>query len=169
MVPTSCQRCTCNIHPPYTIPKFMCLDLPHHVLRNTARFRLQLRAPASAGFVVPECFECRPECSSWCVNLTLPILFENVCGTVHNRSTLNQQNHTHVLSLLAKTRLCSTSLFLARQQCLANINAYQPTICGCRLAVNRPDGQKQDDIHVLLMCRNEGRGPATGRSAEQSG
>eukprot|EP00983_Pelagomonas_calceolata_P083247 1156120-Pelagomonas_calceolata.AAC.7 len=30
------------IHPPYTLPKYMYLDLPHHVLRNIARFRLQV-------------------------------------------------------------------------------------------------------------------------------
>eukprot|EP00983_Pelagomonas_calceolata_P003870 125562-Pelagomonas_calceolata.AAC.1 len=28
------------IDPPYTMPKYTYLDLPHHVLRNTARFRL---------------------------------------------------------------------------------------------------------------------------------
>eukprot|EP00983_Pelagomonas_calceolata_P068561 1149972-Pelagomonas_calceolata.AAC.1 len=30
------------IHPPYTMPKYMYLDLPHHVLRNTARFWLRV-------------------------------------------------------------------------------------------------------------------------------
>eukprot|EP00983_Pelagomonas_calceolata_P060257 1146292-Pelagomonas_calceolata.AAC.3 len=29
------------MHPPYTTPKYMYLDLPHYVLRNTARFRLR--------------------------------------------------------------------------------------------------------------------------------
>eukprot|EP00983_Pelagomonas_calceolata_P084230 1156319-Pelagomonas_calceolata.AAC.2 len=29
------------IHPPYTMPAHMYLDLPHHVLRNTTKFRLQ--------------------------------------------------------------------------------------------------------------------------------
>eukprot|EP00983_Pelagomonas_calceolata_P011264 362373-Pelagomonas_calceolata.AAC.1 len=32
------------IYPPYTIPKYMYLELPHHVLRNTARFRLRVHA-----------------------------------------------------------------------------------------------------------------------------
>eukprot|EP00983_Pelagomonas_calceolata_P089929 1157360-Pelagomonas_calceolata.AAC.9 len=35
----------------------------------------QPHAPASAGFAIPECFECRPECTSWCISLTLPILY----------------------------------------------------------------------------------------------
>eukprot|EP00983_Pelagomonas_calceolata_P037408 1136316-Pelagomonas_calceolata.AAC.5 len=30
------------IHPPYTLPKYMYLDLPHHVLRNIARIRLRV-------------------------------------------------------------------------------------------------------------------------------
>ena len=30
------------IHPPYTMPKYMFLNLPHHVLRNTARLRLRV-------------------------------------------------------------------------------------------------------------------------------
>eukprot|EP00983_Pelagomonas_calceolata_P050958 1142201-Pelagomonas_calceolata.AAC.3 len=38
---------------------------------------LQPRVPANTGFVVPECFECRPECASWCTILTLPIFFED--------------------------------------------------------------------------------------------
>eukprot|EP00983_Pelagomonas_calceolata_P051212 1142309-Pelagomonas_calceolata.AAC.1 len=29
------------IHPPYTMPKCIYLGLPHHILRNIARFRLQ--------------------------------------------------------------------------------------------------------------------------------
>eukprot|EP00983_Pelagomonas_calceolata_P125016 1161172-Pelagomonas_calceolata.AAC.9 len=32
------------IHPPDTLPKYMYLDLPHHVLRNIARFRLRVYA-----------------------------------------------------------------------------------------------------------------------------
>eukprot|EP00983_Pelagomonas_calceolata_P066822 1149227-Pelagomonas_calceolata.AAC.1 len=28
------------IRPPYTMPKYMYLDLPHHVLHNTSRFRM---------------------------------------------------------------------------------------------------------------------------------
>eukprot|EP00983_Pelagomonas_calceolata_P058515 1145523-Pelagomonas_calceolata.AAC.2 len=32
------------IHPPYTLPKYMYLDLPPHVLCNIARFKLRVHA-----------------------------------------------------------------------------------------------------------------------------
>eukprot|EP00983_Pelagomonas_calceolata_P103584 1158925-Pelagomonas_calceolata.AAC.5 len=72
------------------------------------------------GFVVPECFECRPECTSWCTSLTLPILFGIVRGTVHNLPSPWLASVDQSVSYLI--------VFSA----LADIHVYQPTVCGCR-------------------------------------